>query len=63
VLGSLLGISDRSSGYADHQAARVRVVSRSGPREVAYDGETGPAATEFDFCKRAALTVYCSRTG
>jgi diacylglycerol kinase family enzyme/membrane-associated phospholipid phosphatase len=62
VLGSLLGISDRSSGYAECQVERVRVVSRSGPQEVAYDGETGAAATEFDFCKRATLTVYCSRT-
>jgi undecaprenyl-diphosphatase len=62
VLGSLLGVSDRSSGYAECQAERVRVVSRSGPQEVAYDGETGPAATEFDFAKRATLTVYCCRT-
>ncbi|TFV61650.1 phosphatase PAP2 family protein [Geodermatophilus sp. DF01-2] len=62
VLGSLLGISHRVSGYTDSQAERVRVVSRSGPQEVAYDGETGEAATEFLFCKRATLTVYCCRT-
>ncbi|MGY1635546.1 bifunctional phosphatase PAP2/diacylglycerol kinase family protein [Geodermatophilus sp. SYSU D00742] len=61
VLGSLLGISDRSSGYADTQARQVRVVSRSGPQEVAYDGETGEPATEFLFRKRGMLTVYCAR--
>src|SRR4051794_40872309 len=58
VLGSLLGISDRSSGYADLQVREVRVVSRSGPQQVAYDGETGERATEFVFGKRAHLTVY-----
>jgi diacylglycerol kinase family enzyme/membrane-associated phospholipid phosphatase len=62
VLGSLLGISDRSSGYADLQVREVRVVSRSGPQQVAYDGETGERATEFVFGKRAPLTVYCART-
>ncbi|NEK59066.1 phosphatase PAP2 family protein [Geodermatophilus sabuli] len=62
VLGSLLAISDRSSGYADTQVAQVRVVSRSGPLQVAYDGETGERATEFSFRKRARLTVYCCRT-
>ncbi|MFW3172565.1 bifunctional phosphatase PAP2/diacylglycerol kinase family protein [Geodermatophilus sp. CPCC 206100] len=62
VLGSLLGVSDRSSGYAECQARSVRVVSRSGPQQVAYDGETGDPATEFDFRKRASLTVYCCRT-
>ncbi|MBB3083596.1 bifunctional phosphatase PAP2/diacylglycerol kinase family protein [Geodermatophilus sabuli] len=61
VLGSLLGISDRSSGYASTQAREVRVVSRSGPQEIAYDGETGDPATEFCFRKRATLTVYCCR--
>jgi undecaprenyl-diphosphatase len=61
VLGSLLGISDRSSGYAECQARSVRVVSRSGPQQIAYDGETGARATEFVFGKRAGLTVYCCR--
>jgi len=37
----------------------VRVLS--GPQQVAYDGETGDAATEFVFRKRERLTVYCSR--
>ncbi|RBY78266.1 PA-phosphatase [Geodermatophilus sp. TF02-6] len=62
VLGSLLGISDRSSGYAELQVERVRVVSRSGPQQVAYDGETGEPATEFVFGKRTRLVVYCCRT-
>ena len=62
VLGSLLGISDRSSGYAEFQVPDVRVVSRSGPQQIAYDGETGEKATEFVFRKRETLTVYCYRT-
>jgi diacylglycerol kinase family enzyme/membrane-associated phospholipid phosphatase len=60
VLGSLLGIGHRVSGYADYQAEQVRVVARSGPQEVAYDGETGASAVEFPFRKRATLTVYRS---
>ena len=60
--GSLLGVSSHVSGYAETQARRVRVVSRSGPQVVAYDGETGPPATEFDFAKHGPLTVYCRRT-
>jgi undecaprenyl-diphosphatase len=62
VLGSLLGVSSHVSGYAEGQARRVRVVSRSGPQPVAYDGETGEPATEFDFAKHGTLTVYCCRT-
>ncbi|MGY1703955.1 bifunctional phosphatase PAP2/diacylglycerol kinase family protein [Geodermatophilus sp. SYSU D00697] len=61
VLGSLLGVSDHSSGYAECQARSVRVVSRSGPQQIAYDGETGEEAAEFAFGKRAPLTVYCCR--
>ncbi|MGR6967121.1 phosphatase PAP2 family protein [Geodermatophilus sp. URMC 61] len=61
VLGSLLGLSPHVSGYAEGQAQRVRVVSRSGPQEVAYDGETGQTATEFVFAKHGRLTVYCCR--
>jgi undecaprenyl-diphosphatase len=38
------------------------VVSRSGPLQVAFDGETGEKATEFAFGKRERLTVYCCRT-
>ncbi len=63
VLGSLLGVSSHVSGYAETEARRVRVVSRSGPQVVAYDGETGQPATEFDFAKHGTLTVYCRRTG
>jgi diacylglycerol kinase family enzyme/membrane-associated phospholipid phosphatase len=62
VLGSLLGVSSHVSGYAEAQARRVRVVSRSGPQVVAYDGETGAPATTFDFAKHGTLTVYCHRT-
>jgi diacylglycerol kinase family enzyme/membrane-associated phospholipid phosphatase len=62
VLGALLGISDRISAYAEFQAEEVRVVSHSGLRQVAYDGEMGEKATEFHFTKRELLTVYCCRT-
>ncbi len=33
----------------------------SGAQRIAYDGETGEAATEFLLRKRERLTVYCSR--
>jgi diacylglycerol kinase family enzyme/membrane-associated phospholipid phosphatase len=62
VLGALLGISDRGSAYAEFQTEEVRVVSRSGLKQVAYDGEMGEKASEFHFMKRHALTVYCCRT-
>ena len=62
VLGSLLGVSDRISAYAEFQAEEVRVVSRSGPQRVAYDGEMGDESEEFSFTKRKPLTVYCCRT-
>jgi diacylglycerol kinase family enzyme/membrane-associated phospholipid phosphatase len=62
VLGALLGISDRGSAYAEFQAEEVRVVLRSGPEPVAYDGEMGEKAEEFRFAKRERLTVYCCRT-
>ncbi len=62
VLGALLGVSDRVSGYAETQVEALRVRSLSGPQQVAYDGEMGEAATEFEFLKAGLLTVYCSRT-
>ena len=62
VLGSLLGVSSHVPGYAEGQAREVRVVSRSGPQEVAYDGETGEPAIDFYFAKHGTLTVYCCRT-
>ncbi|MGY1786746.1 phosphatase PAP2 family protein [Geodermatophilus sp. SYSU D00698] len=62
VLGALLGISDRSSGYATSATPELHVHLWSGPQRVAYDGETGEAASSFVFGKRAPLTVYCSRT-
>jgi diacylglycerol kinase family enzyme/membrane-associated phospholipid phosphatase len=62
VLGALLGVSDRGSAYASFQAEEVRVVSRSGLKQVAYDGEMGEKSEEFLFSKRQSLTVYCCRT-
>ncbi|MGY1740288.1 MULTISPECIES: phosphatase PAP2 family protein [unclassified Blastococcus] len=62
VLGTLLGVSHRVSGYAETTGTSVRVRSLSGPQPVAYDGEMGEAATEFSFTKGGALTVYCCRT-
>lgn len=58
VLATLLGASEHSRSYAQFQVQRLRVVSRSGPLPVAYDGETGEAATEFVFTKRQRLVVY-----
>jgi diacylglycerol kinase family enzyme/membrane-associated phospholipid phosphatase len=62
VLGTLLGVSDRVSGYAETQVRSVEVRSLSGPQQVAYDGEMGESATEFSFTKGGSLTVYCCRT-
>jgi undecaprenyl-diphosphatase len=62
VLGTLLGISDRSAGYAEFEAESLDVVVRSGAQQIAFDGETGETATEFRFRKGATLTVYCCRT-
>jgi undecaprenyl-diphosphatase len=62
VLGSLLGISDRGAGYAEFQVEELEVQSRSGPLQIAYDGETGETATHFRFGKGERLTVYCCRT-
>ncbi len=62
VLGALLGVSDRSSGYASFATDEVCVHLWSGAQPVAYDGETGAASSTFEFRKRAPLTVYCHRT-
>jgi undecaprenyl-diphosphatase len=63
VLAVLLGVGDRSRSYVQFTTAeQVRVVCRSGPERIAYDGETGDEATEFVFRKGAHLTVYCCRT-
>jgi diacylglycerol kinase family enzyme/membrane-associated phospholipid phosphatase len=62
VLATLFGVSERSRSYAQVQLEEARVVSRSGPQQIAYDGETGEKATEFAFRKRERLTVYCCRT-
>ncbi len=61
VLATLLGISEHSRSYRQFQVRTLRVVSRSGPQTVAYDGETGAAQTEFTFTKRRRLVVYCTR--
>jgi diacylglycerol kinase family enzyme/membrane-associated phospholipid phosphatase len=63
VLATLLGVSEHSRSYAQMELEEVRIVSRSGPQQVAYDGETGEKATEFHFRKRQRLTVYCCRAG
>jgi undecaprenyl-diphosphatase len=62
VLATLLGISEHARSYGHFEAEEVTVVSRSGLKQVAYDGEMGEKATEFRFRKRAELTVYCCRT-
>jgi diacylglycerol kinase family enzyme/membrane-associated phospholipid phosphatase len=61
VLATLLGVSQHTRSYGHFSAEEVRVVSRSGLKQVAYDGEMGEKATEFHFRKRASLTVYCCR--
>ncbi len=62
VMATLLGLSEHTRSYGHFTAEEVRVVSRSGLRQVAYDGEMGEKAREFHFGKRAPLTVYCCRT-
>ncbi|WP_166509562.1 bifunctional phosphatase PAP2/diacylglycerol kinase family protein [Blastococcus sp. TF02-8] len=62
VLATLLGVSEHARSYGHFSAEEVRVVARSGPERVAYDGEMGEPATEFLFRKREPLTVYCCRT-
>ena len=51
-----------SAANASFQVEEVRVVSRSGLKQVAYDGEMGEKAAECVFGKREPLTVYCCRT-
>jgi undecaprenyl-diphosphatase len=62
VLATLLGVSEHTRSYGHFSATDVRIDSRSGPRQVAYDGEMGEKAAEFTFRKRAPLTVYCCRS-
>jgi diacylglycerol kinase family enzyme/membrane-associated phospholipid phosphatase len=62
VLATLLGVSEHSRSYAQMELEQARITSRSGPQQIAYDGETGDKATEFVFRKRDRLTVYCCRT-
>ncbi|MGZ4606074.1 MAG: phosphatase PAP2 family protein [Blastococcus sp.] len=62
VLATLFGVSEHSRSYGHFEADEVRVRSRSGPQQVAYDGEMGEKSVDFRFVKRRALTVYCCRT-
>jgi len=62
VLATLLGVGEHARSYAQFLAEEVRVECRSGPQQVAFDGETGETKTEFLFRKRTPLTVYCLRT-
>jgi undecaprenyl-diphosphatase len=63
VLATLFGVSEHSRSYEQVQVEEVTVVSRSGPQELAYDGETSAdGETTFEFRKRDRLTVYCCRT-
>jgi hypothetical protein len=61
VLATLLGVSQHTRSYGHFSAEELRVVFRSGPRQVAYDGEMGEKSDEFHFSKRTPLTVYCCR--
>jgi undecaprenyl-diphosphatase len=62
VLATLFGISEHARSYGHFEAEEVTVVSRSGLRQVAFDGEMGEKSLEFRFRKRAELTVFCCRT-
>ena len=62
VLATLFGISEHARSYGHFEADEVTVVSRSGLRQVAFDGEMGEKSLEFRFRKRAELTVYCCRS-
>jgi undecaprenyl-diphosphatase len=62
VLATLLGVSEHARSYGHFEAGEVTVVSRSGLKQIAFDGEMGEKSTEFRFRKRAELTVYCCRT-
>jgi diacylglycerol kinase family enzyme/membrane-associated phospholipid phosphatase len=63
VLATLLGVSEHTRSYGHFDADEVRVISRSGSQQVAFDGEMGERTADFHFRKRAQLTVYCCRTG
>jgi undecaprenyl-diphosphatase len=61
VLATLLGVSEHTRSYGHFDAEEVRIESRSGPQQVAFDGETGAKSGEFTFRKRKELTVYRGR--
>lgn len=59
VLTQLFGITEHTGLYRDQMVKELRVVSRSGPQEIARDGEPAESATEFHFVKRPRqLIVY-----
>lgn len=59
VLMALLGITEHTGLYRDHLVKELRVRSRSGPQEIARDGEVAESATDFHFVKRPKqLLVY-----
>lgn len=60
VLATLLGASEHSRSYQQFQVQKLTVRSLSGPQAVAYDGETGEPAQQFEFTKRQRLVVYRS---
>src|SRR3954454_9416454 len=62
VLATLLGVSEHARSYGHFQAEEVTVVSKSGLKQIAFDGEMGEKSEEFRFRKRSELTVYCCRT-
>ncbi len=47
VLATLLGVSEHTRSYGHFDADEVRVVSRSGLKQVAFDGEMGEKTDRF----------------
>jgi undecaprenyl-diphosphatase len=59
VLTQLFGITEHTGLYVDEIVKELRVVSHSGPQEIARDGEPAESANEFHFVKRPRqLIVY-----
>ena len=59
VLTQLFGITEHTGLYREVMVKELRVVSLSGPQEIARDGEPAESATEFHFVKRPRqLFVY-----
>jgi len=58
VLATLLGAGEHARSYDQFQVRELRVVCRSGPQQIAYDGEIGEVSTRFLVTKGKQLTVY-----